>query len=229
MICMTNGALLAMKYKDRRDVKMLTTAHSAKMVDTDKRTRDGQGTYLEVVEDGIFHIYSLAICIGYLWYKEHFRATNQDPNKMSTLHKAFRREIVKELITSSDYVKVGRRSLGASGAVLQRLTAGAGHFPEKIPKSKEGGNVPQKVKLDRRLIVRHPESVEGPRFVLSKGVARLEKEIEFLQEEARENRQAIRLFLRDRSDENYHPKLARIVGGSEEEYNAAREMEARER
>ncbi|CAH1242620.1 Hypp6900 [Branchiostoma lanceolatum] len=75
-----------------------------------------------------------------------------------------------------------------------------------------------------KLKVRHPESVEGPRFILSKGVARLEKEIEFLQEEARENRQAIRLFLRDRSDENYNPQLTRIVGGFEKEfeYNAAR-------
>ncbi|CAH1264053.1 Hypp2827 [Branchiostoma lanceolatum] len=80
---MTNGALLAMKHKGRRDVKMLTTAHSAKMVDTDKRTRDGQGS-------------------------------------------------VKE----------------KSGCKWRcPATAGAGHFQEKIPKSKEGGNVPQKVCL----------------------------------------------------------------------------------
>ncbi|CAH1277400.1 Hypp9603 [Branchiostoma lanceolatum] len=32
MFCMTNGALLAMKYKNRRGAKMLTTAHSAKML-----------------------------------------------------------------------------------------------------------------------------------------------------------------------------------------------------
>ncbi|KAI8479731.1 hypothetical protein Bbelb_425340 [Branchiostoma belcheri] len=34
--CMANGSLLAVKYKKRRDVKMLSTVHSAKMIDTRK-------------------------------------------------------------------------------------------------------------------------------------------------------------------------------------------------
>ncbi|XP_035676498.1 piggyBac transposable element-derived protein 4-like [Branchiostoma floridae] len=37
---MANGPILALKYKDRRDVKMLSTAHSAKFVNTGKRNRE---------------------------------------------------------------------------------------------------------------------------------------------------------------------------------------------
>ncbi|CAH1242242.1 STAT5B [Branchiostoma lanceolatum] len=176
--CMANGPLLAMKYKDRRDVKMLTTAHSAKLVGTGKHTRDGEekrkpdcinqyNKYMGAVDTSdqmvaymsfrrrtlkwwkkaFFHIYSLTICNRYILHKEHFKATNRDPNKTAALHKVFRREIVKELITSSGYAKVKRRSLGASGANLQRLTASAGHYLEEIPKTKEGGAIPQKVCL----------------------------------------------------------------------------------
>ncbi|CAH1242534.1 Hypp6809 [Branchiostoma lanceolatum] len=50
MFCMTNGALLVMKYKNRRDAKMLTTAHSAKMVDPDKRTQDRKAILYQPVQ-----------------------------------------------------------------------------------------------------------------------------------------------------------------------------------
>ncbi|CAH1277346.1 Hypp9577 [Branchiostoma lanceolatum] len=53
-ICMANGPLLALKYKDRRDVKMLSTAHSAKFVGTGKRNRD----QVEITKPECIHLYN---------------------------------------------------------------------------------------------------------------------------------------------------------------------------
>ena len=154
---MNNGTLLAVKFKDRTVFQMLSSVHTVNEVETG-RNHHGTGlpvTKPEIVHDYnkfmgavdrcdqmvayscfrrrtikwwkkvFFHLFSLAILNAYILYKE----TTRSP----VLHRAFRRELVKELIRSSgispSLTPRGRPRRSAEG--LTRLVPG-NHFPEKI-------------------------------------------------------------------------------------------------
>ncbi|CAH1240900.1 Hypp6181 [Branchiostoma lanceolatum] len=111
-ICMAKGPLLALKNKYRRDVKMLSTAHSAKFVRTGKRNLD----QVEITKHECTHL---------------------------MLHRSFRKSIVKNLITTSGYAKVGEgRRSSANASSLLRLTER--HFLERIAPAKDGGRHPSR-------------------------------------------------------------------------------------
>ena len=154
---MNNGTMLAVKFKDMTFFQMLSSVHSVNEVEIG---HNDHGTSLlitkpEIVHDYnkfmgavdrcdqmvayscfrrrtmkwwkkvFFHLFSLTILNAYILYKE----STQSP----VLHRIFRRELVKQLITSSgispSLTPRGRPRRSAEG--LTRLQPGY-HFPEKI-------------------------------------------------------------------------------------------------
>ncbi|CAH1273848.1 PGBD4 [Branchiostoma lanceolatum] len=81
-----------------------------------------------------FHMFSLALVNAHLLQKEYMSAHGK---KALLEHKDFQREVVKELISTSGYERVGQeRRSSASASSLLRLTER--HFLKKIPQT-EGG------------------------------------------------------------------------------------------
>ena len=132
---MNNGTLLALKFKDRTVFQMLSSVHSVNerndhrtdlplsMITTSSWEQlTGATKWWKKV---FFHLFSLTILNAYILYKE----STQSP----VLHRIFRRELVKQLITSSgispSLTPRGRPRRSAEG--LTRLQPGS-HFPEKI-------------------------------------------------------------------------------------------------
>ena len=163
---MNNGTLLAVKFKDRTVFQMLSSVHSVNEVEIG---RNDHGTGLPITKPEIvhdynkfmgavdrcdqmvayscfrrrtmkwwkkvfFHLFSLTILNGYILYKERTRSP--------VLHRTFRRELVKELITSSgispSLTPRGRPRRSAEG--LTRLQIGY-HFPEKIQGTGKKSNI----------------------------------------------------------------------------------------
>ncbi|CAH1239258.1 PGBD4 [Branchiostoma lanceolatum] len=141
-LCMANDPLLGMKYRDRRDVKMLSTAHSAKMVSTDRNNHRGE----LIMKPECIHEYNQYMgavdssdqMVAYLcfrrrtvkWWKKAFfhmmslaivnahllqKEYMTARGKKGLEHKEFRREVVKEIIKTSGYNKPGS---GKSGRPL---------------------------------------------------------------------------------------------------------------
>ena len=103
---MNNGTLLALKFKDRTVFQMLSSVHSVNEVEIE-RNDHRTGLPLSMITTRsweqltgatkwwkkVFFHFSLTILNAYILYKE----STQSP----VLHIIFRRELVKQLITSS--------------------------------------------------------------------------------------------------------------------------------
>lgn len=163
---MNNGTLLAVKIKDRKVFQMLSTVHSINEVQIG-RNHHATGRPLtkpEIVHEYnkymgavdrcdqmvayscfrrrtmkwwkkvFFHLFSLSVLNSYILYKEKTRSP--------VLQRTFRRELVKELITSSgiSYSLTPRGRPRRSAEGLTRLEAGR-HFPEKIQGTGKKSNI----------------------------------------------------------------------------------------
>jgi len=93
-----------------------------------------QKTHHEKVEKSFFHLFSLSVLNSYIFYKERTRSP--------VLQRVFRRELVKELVSSSglstSLTPRGHPRRSAEG--LARLQAG-NHFPEKIQGTGKKSNI----------------------------------------------------------------------------------------
>ncbi|XP_035696127.1 piggyBac transposable element-derived protein 4-like [Branchiostoma floridae] len=78
-----------------------------------------------------FHMLSLALVNAHVLHKEHMSSRG----KKALEHKEFRREVVKELIATSGYERVGQERRTGAGSLL-RLTGR--HFLEKNPAREDG-------------------------------------------------------------------------------------------
>ncbi|XP_066270739.1 LOW QUALITY PROTEIN: piggyBac transposable element-derived protein 4-like [Branchiostoma lanceolatum] len=167
-LCMANDPLLGMKYRDRRDVKMLSTAHSAKMASTNGNNHRGE----LIMKPECIHEYNQYMgavdssdqMVAYLcfrrrtvkWWKKAFfhmmslaivnahllqKEYMTARNKKPLEHKEFRKEVVKEIIKTSGYNKPGNGRSGrvsANASNLLRLSGGGQHYLEKNPTTEAG-------------------------------------------------------------------------------------------
>ena len=116
--------LLALKFKDKRDVHILLSFHKAKIVITDKTDRNDQiCQYYDVLRKSVkwwktlfFHLLNMVMVNAYVFYHKYGKA-----GKCRT-HQNFRGALIRALIEESADAPTPHRGRGKKGEPLRRLT-----------------------------------------------------------------------------------------------------------
>ena len=155
---MHDGALVAVKLRDRKTVSFLSTVHNMDMVDTGKRGYDGERIrkfsivnsykFMGAVDTShqmcqyssflrrtnkwwkrvFFHLVNLAIVNAFILYKEHCKSFRQKPK----LQREFCVGYAKALVEDAGHLPITVRRPGRQpemARLLRRLTP---HVPKKI-------------------------------------------------------------------------------------------------
>ena len=157
-ILMKNGPLMVLRIKDRKQVTMLSTAHSAEMVETGRINRHTKeaiekpqciiayNRFMGAVDRSDQMLRYSAFCRRtQKWWKKVFfhlyglamlnayilyKVWSKQEDKQVVAQRVFRREVVKQMIATCDHVGGSVRRGRPAAAALGRLTER--HFLEKI-------------------------------------------------------------------------------------------------